>query len=67
MTPPEFRELVGAFSNLGADNDFVRAAVEREAEERQRLDRKRIQAVADDARRRAADWVWAPAKEGGEG
>ena len=66
MTPPEFRELVGAFSNLGADNDFVRAAVEREAEERHRLDRERIQAVADDARRRAADWVWAPAKEGGE-
>src|SRR5918994_6551333 len=66
MTPPEFRELVGAFSNLGEDNDFVRAAVEREAEERHRLDRKRIQAVADDARRRAADYVWAPAKEGGE-
>ena len=66
MTPPEFRELVGAFSNLGEDNDFVRAAVEEEAEERHGLDRKRIQAVAEDARRRAAGWVRAPAKEGGE-
>ena len=66
MTPPEFRELVGAFSNLGEDNDFVRAAVEREAEERRELDQKRIQAVAEDARRRAAGWVRAPAKEGGE-
>jgi hypothetical protein len=66
MTPPEFRELVGAFSNLGEDNDFVRAAVEREAEERRELDQKRIQAVAEDARRRAAGWVRALAKEGGE-
>src|SRR5215203_3656769 len=65
MTPPEFRELVGAFSNLGEDNDFVRAAVEREAEERRELDQKRIQAVAEDARRRAAGWVRALAKEGG--
>src|SRR5829696_9681606 len=66
MTPPEFRELVGAFSNLGEDNDFVRGAVEREAEERRELDQKRIQAVAEDARRRAAGWVRALAKEGGE-
>jgi hypothetical protein len=66
MTPPEFRELVGAFSNLGEDNDFVRAGVEREAEERRELDQKRIQAVAEDARRRAAGWVRALAKEGGE-
>jgi hypothetical protein len=66
MTPEEFHELVGGFSNLGEDNDFVRAAVYAEAVERRGLDQKRIQAVAEDARRRAEGWVRAPAKEGGE-
>jgi hypothetical protein len=67
MTPATFRESVGRVSGLGEESDFVGAAVLTEAETRRELLQGRVQAVANDARRRAAGWRRVPAKErGGE-
>lgn len=54
----EFLKLVGTVSGLGADNDFVIAAIERERiAHRGVLHRERITEVADKARLRAGDYI----------
>ena len=55
-----FRELVGRVSGLGEDNDFVKAAVLTEAEERGELIRERAQTVANNARLSAAGYRRVP-------
>src|SRR5918994_2932420 len=63
MGVPEFRELVGGVSRLGEDNDFVRAEIEREFEEKGELLQERAQAVIKSARERAGNWVLASREE----
>ena len=57
MRPAEFRDRVGVVSGLGEESDFVRAAVEAEAENQRALLQERIPAVAADANQRAKGWV----------
>src|SRR5215211_4711420 len=64
MSPQEFRDLVGRVSGLGHDNDFVKAAVLTEAEERGELRQERAQSVANRAQERAGRWV--PSRSSGD-
>lgn len=53
----EFRKMVSSYSGLETDSDFVSAAILHEAEEYGPLRRDRVQAVGDNARERAGNFI----------